>query len=80
VLFRFAACREYTVATMQSVLGTPGEVDDRRRRAALAQPQRASEKRMMAVLPGGFDENAAEGRVARFGDRPARLFSAAGVL
>ena len=34
----------------------------------------------MAILPGGFDEHAAQMRIARFGDRAARLFGATGVF
>ena len=55
-------------------------IDDRRRRPALSVPQRIPEKWVMPIVPGGFDEDAAQMRIAGFGDRAADLLGAAGVL
>ena len=42
--------------------------------------QGSAEKRMIPGVPGGFDEDASQMRVAGFGDVAARLFGAAGGL
>ena len=42
--------------------------------------ERVAEKRMMPIVPGGFDEDAAQMGIAGFGDRAAHLPGAAGVF
>lgn len=54
--------------------------DDRRRRALLTTPQRVSKKRPMTLMPGGFNEDTPEMRIAGFGDRAARLSRPTGML
>jgi len=44
---------------MQAALGAPGDVDCRQWRAALSLLERGPEKRVMAILPGRFDQDAA---------------------
>ena len=58
----------------------PCDLDRAGWRAALALLERGPEKRVVTILPGGFDEDATEMRVAGFRDRAARLFGAAGML
>ena len=49
-------------------------------RPALARAERGADKRMMAIVPGGFDEDAAQMGVAGFGDAALGAFRAARVL
>ena len=80
VLFRFASCGQAPVASVQPMLRMSGLVDDGRGRAALPHAKGAPEKRMMPVVPRGFDEHTAQVGVARLCDAPARLFRPAGIL
>lgn len=65
---------------MEPVLGMPGTLDDRSRRATLPLSEGIAKKRVMPVVPGRFDEDASQMRVAGFGDGAARLFSPARVI
>src|SRR4029434_6575820 len=62
------------------MLGVPRLVNDGSGGVTLTEPERAAQKRVMPVVPGGFDEDAPEMGVAGFGDRAARLFRAARVF
>ena len=79
-LFGFPADGEAPIAAVQPPLCVPRDVDRGGWGAALPPLQRGPQKRMMAILPGGFDEHTSEMRVASFGDRAARPFGAAGML
>ena len=79
-MLRFAARGECAVATVQPPLRVPGNVDPDGGCAALSLGQRGTEKRMVAILPGGFDEHAAQMRIAGFGDGAAGLLGAAGMF
>jgi len=78
VLFRFAAGGETSVASGEALLGLPGDGDRRLGRALLATPEVVSDKGMVAIVPGGLDEDAPHVGVA--GDAAPRLFGAAGML
>src|SRR6185436_8737706 len=79
-LFRFPARGKPTIAAMETPLGQPGVIDDGGWRAALPMTERIAEKRMMPIVPGRFDEHAAQMRIAGFGDRATDRSRAAGVL
>ena len=80
MLFGFAAGGEPAVASVQAVLGVPGAINDISRGAALPVTQGVAKKRVMPVVPGGCDQDAAEMRIAGFGDVAAGAGGAAGVL
>jgi hypothetical protein len=65
---------------MQPLLRCPGAGNHVRGGAALARPQRGADERMMAIVPGRFDEHAAQVGVAGFRDAPLRAFRTARVL
>jgi len=73
-LLRFAAGREAPIAAMETPLGQPGVINHRRGRAPLAMPERVADEGVMAIVPGGFDQDPTEMRVAGFGDRAMHLF------
>ena len=75
-----APCGEPAIAAMESLLRVPGAINDDGRGPALALPQGITEKGMMPIVPGGFDEDASQMRVAGLGDVAAGLFRPAGVL
>src|SRR5205085_10649837 len=80
MLFAFAACREAGVPPIQPLLRGPRRGDRRRWSPALAGPDRRAHKGMVAIVPGRFDEDAPEMRVAGFGDAALDPSGAAGVL
>jgi hypothetical protein len=80
VLFGFAARGTAYVAAMQPMRRGPGLGDDRRRRTVLALAQRLADKGVVPIVPGGFDEHAADVGVAGFGDGALRAFGPARVL
>ena len=71
---------EHSVATVEPALRAPGDVDGAGGRAALSLLQGGAQGRVVTLLPGRFDQDAAQMRVAGFGDRaaarstPARMF------
>lgn len=65
---------------MEAMLGRPRVLDDGGRRATLAEYQGAAGKRVMAVMPGGFDEDAPHMGIAGLGNRAARLLGATRVF
>jgi hypothetical protein len=65
---------------MEPPLGLPGAVDDITRCAALSQLKGAALKWVMAILPRGFDQDAAQMGVAGFSDGSARLIGATRVF
>jgi hypothetical protein len=79
-LFRVAPGGQPTIAAMETPLGQPGVIDDGGWRTALPMTQGVAEKRVVPIVPGGFDEHAAQMRIAGFGDRTADRSRAAGVL
>ena len=64
-LFGFPADGEAPIAAVQPPLCVPRDVDRGGWGAALPPLQRGPQKRMMAILPGGFDEHTSEMRVRR---------------
>ena len=68
VLLRFPAASETVIPTMQPLLCRPGLSDDGRRRAVLPPPARRADNGSMAVVPGGFDQDAPQVGVSSFGD------------
>ena len=52
----------------------------RKHRRRVTRAERGADKRVMSIVPGGFDEHAAQMAVAGLGDRSLRAFGAAGVL
>src|ERR671936_83250 len=68
------------VATIQALLRGASLRDDRRGRALLAPSQRGADKWAMTIVPRGFDEDAPQVSIPRFGDRAARLFRATRML
>jgi len=65
---------------MQSVLCGPRVLHDGGRRAPLTECKGAAGKRVMAVMPGGFDEHASKMGIAGLGNRASRLLGPAGML
>src|SRR6266566_3584743 len=65
---------------METSLGQPGMFDDGGGCAALTMPQGVAEKRVMPIVPSGFDEHTAEMRIAGLGDRAADGSGAARVF
>jgi hypothetical protein len=80
VLFRFPAGCQPPVAAVKPLLGAPRVRNNVRGRPALATVQRLPHEGVMPVVPGGFDENAPQMRVAGLGYRPAGLGRPTGVL
>src|SRR5712692_804967 len=66
---RFAASQETTIARMQTLLGFPRDVGNAGRLSALPGAQRIPALGREPVRPGGFHQDAAEMRVAGFGNR-----------
>ena len=62
------------------MLRGPRLLNDGRRGTALSLLERAAEKGVMAIVPGGFDEHAADVRIAGFRDRAPGLLRATRVF
>ena len=62
------------------MLRVPRSFDDGRRGTALPQLQRAAAKRVVTILPGGFDQDSSQMRISGLGDVATNLRCAAGML
>jgi len=80
VLFGFAARGQVPVASVQPMLRLPGALDDDRGCPLLTEPERPSQKGMMSVVPGGFDQDPPQMRISCFRDPAAGLFGSTGIL
>src|SRR5688572_9184169 len=70
MLFWFAARGESLVASIESLRGAPRVEPRGFRRRLLSVAQLFADEGMIAIVPGGFDEDAAQMRITRLGDRP----------
>ena len=68
------------IAPMEALLRRPGVGHDVGRCAALSTVQRLAHERVMAVVPGGFHQDASEVGIAGLGDPAPGLLRATGVL
>ena len=71
---------ESVLAPIQALLRGPGVRDDRGRRARLPAPERVAHKAPVTIMPRRFDQDAAQMRIPRFGDRAAGLFRPSGMF
>ena len=65
---------------MESLLRGPGAGDHVLRGAPLTRPEGGADEWMMAIVPGRFDQHAAQMGIARFGDAALRALRPARVL
>src|SRR5215831_3226794 len=80
MVFGFAARGEPLIAAIKPLLGGPGVRDGARGCPILPASQGVSDKRMVAIVPRGFDQDPAEVRVAGLGNPTAGCVGATGML